>query len=270
MDVEYGVTLGRWTGDIAVVTERMRRRLRVFGIPADGGPLRDLAPAGIPVLEDSKGEAAEPMGIALYQRLRDHALFAIVSPKTGPASGYLAQYHLQADATGAIVATRVRRFGAFSGLGGSVDEAGEIEAVVVDGELGYVYYADERCCLRKYHADPDHADAARELARFGEGRYIFDREGVALYLRPGGRGYLLSSDQIPSGSIVRVYRREGSPESPHDHPEIAAVPTRSDDTDGLDATARSLPGFPDGLLVMMNSASKDFLLYAWSALGFHD
>jgi len=99
----------------------------------------------------------------------------------------------------------VRRFGRFS-------RSGEIEAVVVDDRLGYVFYSDEGSAIRKYHADPDHADAAAELAAFGT-----------------------------QGSIV----------------------TMSDSTDGLEATSRALPGFPQGLLVMMNSRDKNFLIYDW-------
>ena len=57
VDVEYDFRLGNDTIDIAVFTERMRKRLRVFAIPPDGGALRDLAPAGLPVLE---GQMAKP------------------------------------------------------------------------------------------------------------------------------------------------------------------------------------------------------------------
>jgi hypothetical protein len=31
--------------------------------------------------------------------------------------------------------------------------------------------------------------------------------------------------------------------------------------DGLEVTSRPLPGFPQGLLIMMNSSARDFLLY---------
>ncbi|MEZ5286888.1 MAG: phytase [Vicinamibacterales bacterium] len=260
VDVEYGVTLGSWTGDVAVVTERKQHRLRVFGIPADGGPLRDLAPEGLPVLAGGVADAGEPMGIGLYTRPSDGALFVIVAPKTGPAEGYMAQYRVGAGAGGQLEATEVRRFGAFSHIGAEPGDPGEIEAVVVDDELGFVYYADERCCLRKYLADPDAVDAGRELARFGEGTYQLDREGLALYVQPGGRGFLVSSDQIPGGTVLHLYPREGRPGVPHDHPEIATVHTQADETDGLDVTSTPLPGFPDGLLVMMNSGPRTFLL----------
>jgi 3-phytase len=262
VDVEYGYLLGGAPTDIAVVTERMKRRLRVFAIPPNGGPLVDLAPDGLPVLEGAAGEAGEPMGIALYKRPRDGAIFAIVAPKTGGASEYLWQYRL--DSVGSAVRLAfVRRFGQFSGVGPHPEEAGEIEAVVVDDELGYVYYSDERFGIRKWHADPEAADASIELAAFGTDGYQGDREGLAIYRRGNGTGYLVSSDQLPGGTRLHVYPRNGAAGAPHRHDRLAIITTSSDQTDGLDVSETALPGFPQGVLVMMNSASRNFLVYRW-------
>jgi 3-phytase len=252
VDVEYDVALGSWRGDVAVLTERLAGRLRLYAIPADGSALVDLAPAGLPVL-------AAPMGIGLYRRPADGALFAIVSPSSGPSLGYLAQYRIDADALGAPRATLVRRFGAFSG-------SGEIEAIVVDDELGHVYAADERCCLRKYAADPQASNADAELARFGEAGYRGDREGLAIVATGPGRGYLLSVDQIGGGSVIHFYRREGDDGMPHRHAAQARVATDADATDGIEASAGTLPGHPGGLLVLMNSSGRNFLRYPLEAL----
>lgn len=265
VDVEYGFNHNGALTDIAVVTERMQRRLRVFGIPRGGGPLVDLAPSGLPVLEGEPGEAGAPMGIALYRRPADNAIFAIVSPKAGASSGYLWQYRIE-SAGGGVAARFVRRFGTFSGIGAAPGEAGEIEAVVVDDDLGFVYYADERYGIRKWHADPDAAGADQEIASFGRDGYGGDREGLALYTCPGGRGYLLSSDQIEGGTRLVVYRREGDGGDPHRHTALAVIPTTADNTDGLDVTSRALPDFPLGLLVMMNSGPRTFQQYSWEQM----
>jgi hypothetical protein len=42
--------------------------------------------------------------------------------------------------------------------------------------------------------------------------------------------------------------------------------TSSDETDGLDVTSRALPGYPRGLLVMMNSTGRNFSIYRWEDL----
>ncbi len=263
VDVEYAVPSGREAMDIAVVTERNQRRLRVFSIRPDGSGLDDEAPRGVPVLAGAVGTAGEPMGIALYRRERDGAVFAIVAPKSGPATDYLWQYRLEPDEQAGFRGTLVRRFGAFSGVGAAPGEAGEIEAIVVDDELGYVYYADERHGLRKWHADPDHPDAGRELAVFGTEDYAGDREGLAIYARSDGTGYLVSSDQVPGATRVHVYPREGAAGSAHQHPRLAVLTTEADETDGLDVVGRALPGYPEGILVMMNSGPRNFLIFDW-------
>ncbi|MCX6633871.1 MAG: phytase [Acidobacteria bacterium] len=265
VDVEYGLVVGGQPTDIAVATERLKHRLRIFKIPRDGGPLTDISSGGgAPVLAGETGERAEPMGIALYRRPRDGAVFAIVSPKTGPSQGYLAQYKLEDDGAGKVKAVPVRRFGGF--LGGK-----EIEAVAVDDALGYVYYADERNGIHKWHADPDHAGAGRELAHFGRTEFAGDHEGIAIYARADGTGYIVCTDQIDGNSHYHVYRREGGPAGPHDHAQmVRCVRGGADGTDGIEITSAALgPRFPSGLLVVMNSGPKNFLLYRWEDIANH-
>lgn len=259
VDVEYGLTLAGQPTDIAVVTERLKHRLRIFKIPRDGGPLTDVSSGGgAPVLEGETGERAEPMGIALYRRPRDGAVFAIVSPKTGPRQGYLAQYRLEDDGAGRVKATSVRRFGSFSGLK-------EIEAIAVDDALGYVYYADEGNGIHKWRADPGHPDAGRELAHFGRTEFAADHEGIAVYARQDGTGYIVCTDQIDGNSHYHIYRREGGPGGPHDHAQmIKCVRGGADATDGIEVVSSPVgPQFPNGLLVVMNSGPKNFLIYRW-------
>jgi 3-phytase len=262
VDVEYGFRHRGVAIDIAVVTERLQHRLRVFRI--DGAAARIEEIGVVPVLEGETGERREPMGIALYRRPGDGVIFAIVAPKTGGATDYLWQYRLSSDDDGHVRGEFVRRFGAFSGRGPEPGEAGEIEAVAVDDALGYVYYADERHGIHKWHADPAHAEASRELAVFGLEGYQGDREGLAVYGGPDGRGFVVSVDQVERGASLKVYRREGEAGDPHRHELVATVPTASDETDGLEATLASLPRFPAGIVVMMNSGPKNFLIYDWN------
>jgi len=256
VDVEYGLTLGARTIDIAVVTERYARRLRVFAFAADGSGVSDLAQ--LPVLEGEAGEGGAPMGIALYRRPRDGAIFAIVAPKTGPRDGYLWQYRLHDNGQGGLAATKVRRFGQFSGTG-------EIEAVAVDDAEGHVYYADEGNGIHKWHADPEHPDATRPLAHFARDGFGGDREGIAIYAAPEGGGYVIATDQLPLDSRYRLYRRGGAEGGGNGSPAFAGVFSGgADSTDGIEATARSLgTEFPRGLFVAMNSRARNFLLFRW-------
>ena len=256
IDVEYGFAFGGRTVDIAVVTERFQRRLRVFSIAADGSGLSELG--AVPVLEGQAGEAGAPMGIGLYRRPGDGAVFAIVAPKTGPVDGYLWQYRLQDAGGGRLAAVFARRFGRFSGTG-------EIEAVAVDDEAGHVYYADEGNGLHKWPADPDRPGASTELAHFARDGFSGDREGIAIYATPGGAGYVVATDQLPVNSRYHVYRRDTKPGAAPDHTVVRVFAGGAESTDGIEATSRDLgPDFRGGLFVAMNSGARNFLFYRWS------
>jgi 3-phytase len=262
VDVEYGLSLGGRNVDIAVATERLKNQLRVFRIAGDGSGIDDVtSPGNTRVFEGRAGEDAAPMGISLYRRPRDGAIFAIVAPKTGPREGYLGQYRLEDDGRGRVKASFVRYFGSFSGVA-------EIEAVAVDDPLGYVYYADEGNGIHKYYADPDHPEAAAELAHFGRTGFRGDREGIAIYRRDERTGYIVCTDQIAGNSEYHVYRREGEPDRPHDHSKLLKlVRGGADSTDGLEIESRPLgPQFPGGLMVAMNSNSRNFLLFRWEVV----
>ncbi|MBC8104840.1 MAG: phytase [Cytophagales bacterium] len=255
VDIEYGLKIGGVPTDIAVVTERLTNRLRVYRIPPDGGKLTELSSPGLRVFAGETGEQAAPMGIALYKRPKDRAVFAVVGRKTGPKQGYLWQYRLRDNGRGGVKASKVRAFGTFSG-------AGEIEAIAVDDALGYLYYADEGLGIRKYAADPDAKNANVELARFGTSGFQGDREGIALYARADGTGYLVCTDQVRGSSRYFRFRREGEPGNPHEHRVLGGVRGGADETDGAEMVATPLgPDFPSGLFVVMNSGPKNFLLF---------
>jgi 3-phytase len=247
VDIAYGLLLGGKPADIAVVTEREQTRLRVFRLP-------DLACVDQGDLVVFNGDRVRaPMGVALYTRPHDGALFAIVGGKSGPAEGYLGQYRLEDDGTGRVKMTLVRQFGAYSGKE-------EIEAIAVDAELGYVYYSDETHGIRKYHADPDAADANKELALFGTTGFASDHEGISLYKGNDGTGYILVSDQ--QNFRFQVFPREGTPGKPHDHPALKTFDVAAIESDGSETTSTALPGFPSGLFVAMSNG-KVYHYYSW-------
>ena len=245
VDIRQRVPLGRDSMDVAVVTERRRMMLRVFRLP----DMRPLDQGGLPVFDGDT--TREPMGVALYRRPRDGALFAIVGGKSGPTEGYLWQYRLEGDAVRGLRATRVRAFGRYSGRK-------EIEAIAVDDALGYVYYSDEGVGVRKYHADPD--SGSTELALFATTGVADDHEGLAIYPTGPATGYILLSDQ--GANRLQLFTREGAPGAPHVHGRVASIPVRAQETDGLEVTAMPLPGFPEGLLVMMSNRGA-FHYYDW-------
>jgi 3-phytase len=250
VDVAYGLQIGGKKVDIAVTTERETNQIRIFSLP----DLRPLDNGGIVVFE---GEAErDPMGIALYTRPSDQAIFAIVGRKTGPSGTYLWQYRLSDGGNAGVAATVVRKFGTFSGKK-------EIEAIAVDNELGYVYYSDEQVGVKKYMADPD-AGNNQELALFGQKDFKADHEGIAIYKKEGGTGYILVSNQQANTFVV--YAREGSAGDPNKHVRIAEIPTSTIECDGADVTQVNLgSNFPNGVFVAMSNGMT-FHLYDWNKI----
>ena len=252
VDIAYGVMLGGQKIDVAILTERYAHRLRAYRLP-------DMAPidnGGIPVFQ---GELARDcMGIALYTRPSDNALFAIVSRSDyqSPLKGYLHQYRLIDDGTGTLRGVFTRSFGDWSGKK-------EIEAIVVDNELGHVYYADEAHGVRKYHANPAADDADEQLAAIGLTGFAEDREGMSIYKTGPGTGYLIVSNQ--QNNSMRVFRREGTAANPHEHALVNDIDSSTIESDGSEVTNVPLPGFPHGLFVAMSNGQV-FHLYSWQDL----
>jgi len=249
VDVEYDLNLAGETFDIAVVTERLTHKLRVFRLPemtpVDGG--------GLEVFQGESGEDQRAvMGISLFRRPADGAIFAIVSRKNGPSGSYLWQYLLHDDGFGKLQATLVRKFGTFSGKK-------EIEAIAVDDELGYVYYSDEGVGVRKFHADPGMGD--QELALFATTGFVKDHEGISIYKETPATGYILVSNQ--AAGKFHIFPREGSANDPHDHPLLNVVELAARESDGSEVTSVPLgKSFPKGLFVVM-SDNRTFQYYNW-------
>lgn len=249
VDIAYGLLLNGQRTDIAILTERLTNRIRIYRLP-------DLAPldkGGIPVFEGEKERA--PMGIAIYTRPSDTALFAIVGRKSGPADEYLWQYRLSDNGQGNITAQLVRKFGKYSGKK-------EIESIAVDNELGYIYYSDEQYGIHKYNADP--AATGAELALFGQQDFREDMEGISIYKHQDGSGYILVSDQ--QANRFNVYSRRGTAGDPHKHSLITSIPVSTIESDGSEVCAVAFGDrFPKGLFVAMSNG-RVFHFYDWRAI----
>jgi len=123
VDIEYGIILNGVATDIAVTTERLENKIRVYSLP----DMKEIDNGGIEVFEGEDLKA--PMGISLYKRPSDGNIYAVVGRKKGPSTEYLWQYLLEDDGNGNVMGTKVRSFGNYSGFK-------EIEAIAVDDQLG--------------------------------------------------------------------------------------------------------------------------------------
>ncbi|MGH1366630.1 MAG: phytase [Calditrichia bacterium] len=254
VDVEYGFNLNGTLVDIAVVTLRGADKIRIFRLPE----MEPLDNGGIPVFATEAPEQRKPMGISMYKRPSDGAVFAVLSRKNGPPGRYLWQYLLNAESDNSISIKKVREFGDYSG------GDGEVEAIVVDDKPGYIYYSDELKGVRKYHADPAHPDASKELALFATSDFASDREGLSIYELNDEAGYILVSDQ--QANKFRIFPREGTADNPHEHKLLKVVDVMTQESDGSETISLPLgPDFPNGLFIAM-SETKNFYIYSWETI----
>ena len=249
VDIAYQFKLGNRRVDIAITTERETNKIRIFSLP----DLKPIDNGGIAVFEGEMDR--DPMGISIYTRPSDQEMFVVVGRKTAPSGSYLWQYKLEA-AGAVITAGVVRKFGSFSGKK-------EIEAIAVDNELGFIYYADEQAGIRKYYADPEKKDNT-ELAFFGQNDFKSDHEGIAIYKKSPTTGYLLISNQ--QKNTFMVYAREGMSSDPNKHTLLAEIPVSTIECDGADVTNVNLgPQFPNGMFVAMSNGMT-FHMYDWNKI----
>lgn len=242
IDIEYGFMYNTKLIDIAVFTERGTDKIRVISLP----DCKFIDNGGIDVFADDS--LKDPMGIALYKNKKNE-IFAFVGRKTGPLDGYIYQYKL-IDLPQGVTAQKVRALGTYSGKK-------EIEAIAVDDELGYVYYSDEQFGIRKYYADAERGN--KELAVFGQTGFKSDHEGISIYTKPNGEGFILVSDQ--QANQFQIFSRKGTAQNMHEHTLLKIIKTKTDESDGSDVCNLPLnETFTQGIFVAM-SADKTFQYY---------
>ena len=249
VDLAYGLMLNGKPTDIAIASERITHKLRIFSLP----DMKPVDNGGIPIFEGETGEEyRDLMGIAIYTA-KDGKMYAIAGRKNGPTTGgYLWQYLLADDGKGNVKATLVRKFGKYSGKK-------EIESIAVDNELGHIYYSDEQVGVWEYEADPNKGD--KELAIFGTTGFKVDHEGISIYKLTGTTGYILVSDQ--GANRFQIFSREGTKANPYEHKLLKVINVAARQSDGSDVVNVPLNStFKHGLFVVM-SDDKTFHYYRW-------
>jgi 3-phytase len=249
VDIAYHLKLNGKPVDIAVTTERFTHKLRIFSLP----DMKSVDGGGIPVFEgETETEFRDLMGVSLYTA-KSGKIYVIVGRKTGPADGtYLWQYLLLDNGSGQVKAELVRKFGNYSGKK-------EIEAIAVDNELGYIYYADEQHGVRQYYADPEKGN--QELALFGTTGFKDDHEGISIYKTSADKGYILVSDQ--GANRFQIFSRESKTKDGFDHQLLKIVNVAAGHSDGSDVVNIPLnETFKHGMFVVM-SDDKTFHYYRW-------
>jgi myo-inositol-hexaphosphate 3-phosphohydrolase/PKD repeat protein len=236
VDLRYGFTLAGERVDLVSACDRNDDRIDVYKVDPS---LRRLVPVG------SIQAGIEVYGYAMYHSRATDRFYGIVASGDG-----IEQWELvdQGGSVGGVLAR-------------ALPADNLIEGVVADDELGYLYLAEEDHGIYKYSAEPD--QPVTRLATVdvvgSSTQLTADVEGLAIYYREGGLGYLIASSQGNDRFVV--YRREGG----NAYLGTFAV-SSAEDTDGIDVINMGLgPLFPQGLFVAQNN-DRDFQLVPWPSI----
>jgi 3-phytase len=208
------VQIGSIKKDLAFVTDRDGDIVHVYSIP-------DFELVGT-FAEKLK----EPMGISLYHRQRDNAVFAYIVRKFGRDNDKVIRYRIT-EQQGRITGAREINFGR--------ELLTNQETVLVDADRELLYIADEnRHEVKVYDLD------GKLVTAFGKGHFSAQVEGIAL-TGCGKSGFIIATDQR-GVTEFEVFDR-----ATFEH--LGTIRTSLRVTDGIALTETSLPDYPRGLFV---------------------
>jgi 3-phytase len=208
------VAVGSINKDLAFVTDRDGGLVQVYSIP-------DFQPVGT-FAENLK----QPMGISLYHRRSDNAVYAYIVTKFGKDDEKVVRFRIT-EQEGRVTGARDLNFGR--------ELLTNQETVVVDPDRDLVYVADEnRHEVKVYDLN------GKLITTFGKGHFSAQVEGIAL-AGCGKSGYIIATDQ------QHVTEFEVFDRSSFQH--LATIKTSLKVTDGIALTELTLPDYPHGLFV---------------------
>lgn len=244
VDLLYGVRIGGATVDLAVVSDRGRDTLRIYRINPAGGstPLTDVTDASVPLVYAANAAEVNDQrtayGLATWKDRATGRLYALASQRHETSVALL---ELTVTPAGTVTYHKVRTLTlptSFALPNGSTwtpcDDPGDlpqVEGMVVDAVSGVLYAGQEDVGIwkvpatltgtpvlvdkvKEYGVPFSYDEATEECVQSGPdpgygGKHITaDVEGLTIYYRANGKGYLLASSQ--GDNTFMVYQRSGS------------------------------------------------------------
>ena len=219
----------------------------------DSSGVRHAEPFAHPALSDAVPEAKNIYGFAMAQDAS--GTYALVNFK----SGHVLQYRID-ETAGQLSLTLARHW----------QVATQPEGMVADDVAGHIYVGEEDKGIWRFPLDP--ALPAMPFAVDSIPSHCLPRddvEGLAIHDSARGR-YLVASAQ--GVHRAAIYRLDGEA-VPVCTAMVEIVPGAVDgvtETDGLDVVSATLPGYPEGILVMMDDQNAgyttNFKVIDWVAI----
>ncbi|NEN88413.1 MAG: phytase [Okeania sp. SIO3H1] len=255
VDIVYNFQIGDETVDLAVATDRANDTLAIWSIDPQTRQLTNITAADISdpafsIFGIDDGEQTA-YGLATYTNPNTGETYAYISQADGDQ---IAQLELTSNGDGTVSATEVRRLDVPIPEGGELDDA-QVEGMVVDQELGFIYVGQENFGIWKFDAEVGGSDEGILVDEIGENLQA-DVEGLTIYYAENGNGYLLASSQ--GDNTFAVYEREGDNEYIGSFfvGDFANI-DGAQESDGADVINLPLGNnYPNGLLVVQDGANE--------------
>lgn len=259
VDLVYGFELGNRSVDLAIASDRANDTLAIFTVDPNTQRLTDITSEDItPSIFGIDDGEQTAYGLATYTSPSSGKSYVFVSQREGDQ---VAQLELVEDGEGKIKAELVRTLTVPIPEGGELEDA-QVEGMVADRELGYLYVGQENFGIWKFSAEPDGSTTGELIEQVKpEGSNLeADVEGLTIYYGNNGTGYLLASSQ--GDNTFAAYTREG------DNTYLGNFRVGEsngidsvENSDGADVINVSLgPQFPFGLLVTHDGSNDPALL----------
>lgn len=251
VDVRYGFPLENDTVDIVAASNRTTNTIDIWAIHPETFELRPLNDTVI------KSELEEVYGFALYKSPETQQFFAFVNSK----NGNIEQWKLNSEGKG-IGAKKIR----------TLKAAAQVEGMVGDDELGFIYVAEETGSIKKYKADPGSSDKPFTIAKTDTTNPAieYDVEGITMYYTNNGKGYLLASSQ--GNNSFAVYERQGDNKYLGSFRVQDSLVDATEETDGIDVLNLKLnDNYPQGIFIVQDGFNykqdeknpQNFKLISW-------
>lgn len=242
-------------GGVALVgaTKREDDTLVFFTMSADG-VLSPATPFAFPAIPAGQGDGADDIyGFAMQSDPATGRLFALANFK----SGHVFQWEVTATG-GQLALTFVR----------GLKVGSQPEGMVSDDAGGMIYVGEEDVGVWRFAGDPDGSTEAVAVDRVGAPCLpVDDVEGLGIHDAGGKRHLVVSAQGIDKAAIYRLNGLEVPVCVGLVGIGAGAIDGVSE-TDGLDVASAPLPGYPEGVLVMMDDQNAgyttNFKLISWA------
>ena len=227
--VAYGVPTGSGKKDLLFVVERDNHRVSIFSLPDKNF-----------VAHFGASELEQPYGIAFYWK--GNELQAWIT-ETEPSPDRVFVYRILPEG---------------AGLKGVLDfqfeTAGYLESIVIDPVSQRALICDEG----DGHDVMVYDLQGNLVTRFGQGLFVNEPEGIAIYDLGNSEGYIIVSDQNAEPTEYEVFNRKTYQSLGH-----FSGPTTT--TDGIALTQAALPNLPKGSFYAMHSDDVVHI-YDWAEI----